>query len=237
MASPLGALGDIGSGLFAVIGTLAALRHRDRTGRGQHVDVAMFDAMVAMADVMTNYWSMGERPAPGEGVKMILDGFQASDGYFIVQVGREHEFARLAEVVGQPGWTTEPRLATRAGWRAEIETLIRPAIDAWAADKSSVEACQILSAAGVAAGPVFTAAQVIDDPHVANRRMQVELPRTDGVEDPVLIPGNPVKLSAASEGPESRIPWLGEHTDDVLAGELGLGPDDLAVLRADGVIA
>jgi formyl-CoA transferase len=80
--SPAGALGDIGSSLFAAIGLLAALRQRDRTGKGQHVDVAMFDAMVAMADIVPHFWSMGvrgKRRTPG-----IFDGFKAKDGYFVV---------------------------------------------------------------------------------------------------------------------------------------------------------
>jgi crotonobetainyl-CoA:carnitine CoA-transferase CaiB-like acyl-CoA transferase len=66
--------------------------------------------------------------------------------------------------------------------------------------------------------------------------MLVEMPRVDGVEQPVLVPGNPVKMSAVAEGPETRVPWVGEHTDDVLRAELGLTEDDLAALRAYGVI-
>ena len=66
--------------------------------------------------------------------------------------------------------------------------------------------------------------------------MLVEMPRTDGVDEPVLIPGNPVKLSEVAEGPETRVPWVGEHTDEVLGAELGLDADRLAALRADGVI-
>ena len=62
------------------------------------------------------------------------------------------------------------------------------------------------------------------------------MPRTDGVDQPVLIPGNPVKLSRVAEGPETRVPWVGEHTAEVLAAELGLGEDDLAALRASGVV-
>ena len=73
--------------------------------------------------------------------------------------------------------------------------------------------------------------------HVAARHMLVELPRTDGVDQPVLIPGNPVKLSDVAEGPETRIPWLGEHTDEVLAAELGLDDAHLARLREQGTIA
>jgi formyl-CoA transferase len=239
--SPVGALGDIGTALFGVIGVLAALRHRDATGLGQHVDVAMFDAMVAFADVVVNYWSMGERPEPGRGLSMVLDGFPAggrdgAGGWFIVQVGREHEFERLARLVGHPEWVDDPRFATRAGWREHIE-VIRAGVAEWARDLTNVEACHALSAAGVAAGPCLSAAQVIADPHVAARHMLVEVPRVDGVDEPVVVPGNPIKMTAVAEGPETRVPWLGEHTDEVLRSELGLGDDDLSELRVKGVIA
>jgi crotonobetainyl-CoA:carnitine CoA-transferase CaiB-like acyl-CoA transferase len=233
--SPAGALGDIGTALFGVIGVLAALRHRDRLGVGQYVDVAMFDSMIAFADVVTNYWSMGERPEPGAGVSMILDGFPSADGWFIVQVGREHDFARFVELIGHPEWITDERFATRAGWRDHIG-VIRAAVGDWAAGMSNVEACHALAAAGVAAGPVLSAEQVIDDPHVAARHMLVEVPRDDGVTDPVIVPGNPVKLSAVSEGPETAPPWLGKHTDEVLMSELGLDATDLDGLRRRGVI-
>ena len=77
---------------------------------------------------------------------------------------------------------------------------------------------------------------MIADPHVAARHMLVEMPRTDGVAEPVLVPGNPVKLSKMTEGPETRVPWVGEHTAEVLAAELGLSDDELAGLRDRGVI-
>lgn len=236
VVSPVGALGDIGTSLFGVIGLLAALRERDNTGAGQYVDVAMFDSMVAFADVVTNYWSMGERPEPGQGLKMILDGFRASDGWFIVQVGREHEFERLAALVGQAAWVGDERFATRAGWREHIGVL-REGVDSWAADKTSVEACHALANAGVAAGPVFNAAQVIADPHLAEREMIIEIDRTDGVAEPVVTPGNPVKLSGLTETPPTRPPWQGEHTDQILAAELGVSPAELSRLHEAGVIA
>ena len=234
--SPVGALGDIGSALFGTIGLLAALRHRDRTGEGQWVDIAMFDAMVSMTDLVTNFWSLGLRPQPGQGLAMLLDGFEASNGWFIIQVGREHEFERLANLVGHPEWLTDERLSTRAGWREHIDDILRPAIKEWASDKTNVEACMALAGAGVAAGPCLTAQQVIDDPHVAERDMLIEIPRPDG-GDPVLTPGNPVKMSKVSEGPDVRMPWLGEHTDEVLIAELGFDEESLGQLRANGVIA
>src|SRR5690606_32603555 len=99
---------------------------------------------------------------------------------------------------------------------------VRAAVEAWARPLGKLEAARRLSAAGLAAGPCLTPPEVIDDPHVAARDMLVEVPRPDGDGKPVLVPGNPVKMSKVAEGPESRVPWLGEHTDEVLAAELGL---------------
>jgi formyl-CoA transferase len=231
---PVGALGDISSALFAVIGVLSALRHRDQTGEGQYVDISMFDAMVSMTDVVMNLWSLGERPGPG--VPLISDPFRARDGWFVAQVGREHQFEKFAELVGKPEWLSDERLKTREGWRKHIDDVIRPAVEAWAADKTKLEAANVMNGAGIASGPVNTAEDVIADPHVAARNMKVEVPRSDDVEEPYLVPGNPVKLSKVAEGPETRVPWIGEHTDEILRSELGLDDAELDRLRAAGTI-
>jgi len=230
---PAGALGDISSALFTVIGILAAIRHRDATGRGQQVDVAMLDSMIAMTDVITNFYSLGVRDNTPQS---IMTGFQAKDGWFAVQVAREHQFEKLAGLVGHPEWPSEERFSTRIGWAEHLEEVVRPAVEAWAADYTRLEVCDMLGNAGIPAGPCFTPAEVIADEHVAKRNMLVEMPRVDGGPDPVLIPGNPVKLSAVAEGPETRVPWVGEHTNDVLRAELGLDDADLDKLRAEGVI-
>jgi crotonobetainyl-CoA:carnitine CoA-transferase CaiB-like acyl-CoA transferase len=234
---PVGALGDISSGLFAVIGVLAALRQRERTGEGQYVDIAMFDAMISMTDIVTNFWSMGVRPTPEDQVPVICEGFKARDGYVVVQIVREFQFERLAELIGRPEWKHDPRFADRSGWMPHLDTVIRPAFEAWLADRTKLEAARELTAAGIVAGPSNSAPDVIADPHVAARHMLVELPRTDGVAEPILVPGNPVKLSKMAEGPERRVPWVGEHTREVLAAELGLDDTRLDQLAADGVIS
>ncbi|MEZ5320940.1 MAG: CaiB/BaiF CoA-transferase family protein [Microthrixaceae bacterium] len=228
------ALGDISTGLFAVIGVQAALRHRERTGLGQYVDVAMLDSMLAMGDIATNLWSLGERPRDGR--SGVMDSFAASDGYFVMQLVREHQFEAWCTLVGRPEWVGDPRFATRRMWGEATETLIRPAVEAWAAGRTRVEVCAALGAAGIPAGPVFTPDEVIADRHVEMRHMLVEMDRTDGVDTPVLIPGNPVKMSRVAEGPETRVPWVGEHTDEVLRAELGLDDAALRSLRADAVI-
>ena len=230
--SPVGALGDTGSGLYAVIGVLMALRQRERHGHGQYVDIAMFDAMVAFGDMVPNYWSLGTDPRIPTAI--INDGFPIDSGELVMQIGREHQFERLCHLIGRPEWLEDERFSTRDGWRENLDE-IRAAVRAWAGDRSTVEAANDLAAAGLAAAPVFEAPDVIDDPHVAARHMLVEIPRPDA-DTPVLTPGNPVKMSAVSEGPDTRPPWLGEHTNEVLAAELGLSAEALAELRADGVI-
>jgi crotonobetainyl-CoA:carnitine CoA-transferase CaiB-like acyl-CoA transferase len=140
------ALGDTATGMFTVIGILAALRHRDTTGEGQHVDVAMLDTMVAMADIVPNFYSMGVRR--GEHRKSgIMESFRASDGWFVVQVVREHQLQRLAELVGHPEWPGEARFAERSRWHTLIEPEIRPAVEKWAGDRTRLEVCELLSAA------------------------------------------------------------------------------------------
>ncbi|MEY2421254.1 MAG: hypothetical protein QOI95_1321 [Acidimicrobiaceae bacterium] len=235
-ANPVGALGDISAALFATIGVMAALRHRDATGEGQQVDIAMFDTAVAMTDIVMNLTSLGQavQPFPKH---FILDTFRAADGWFVMQLVREHQFGPLADVVGRPEWKDDPRLSSRQGWGEQLETIIRPGVEAWSSTRTMVEASKELTAAGVAAGPCFHSSDVITDPHLELRRMVVEMDRVDGGEQPVLIPGNPVKLSKVAEGPETRVPWVGEHTRDVLSSELGLTQEQLDALARNGVIA
>src|SRR5258705_3173410 len=150
---PVGALGDISSALFGVIGVLAALRHRDQTGEGQYVDIAMYDSVVAMTDIVTNFWSLGVRPEPDKALEVICEGFRASDGYVVAQIVREHQFEKLADLVGHPEWRDDPRFATRAGWGPALESVIRPAVDAWASQRTKLEATQAMYEAGLVAGP------------------------------------------------------------------------------------
>ena len=227
--NPVGALADIGASLFATIGLLAALRWRDLTGEGQHVDIAMLDAAVAMTDVVTALGSLGQTRMPT--VKpFILDAFRAADGWFVMQLVRDHQFARLADTVGHPEWAQDERFATRAGWGTHFESVIRPGVETWAADLSRLEAVRRLSAAGVAAGPCLLPEEVLADPHVKARNMLTWL------DDGAAVPGNPVKLSAVPDGPDGALPGLGAHTDDVLRTELGLGDADVQSLVDAGVI-
>jgi crotonobetainyl-CoA:carnitine CoA-transferase CaiB-like acyl-CoA transferase len=231
-----GALGDNASALYALIGLLAALRQREQTGRGQHVDISMFDAMIAMTDMVPSMWSLGEPPnAATAGRVGIVDAFAASDGHFVIAVLRDHQLERLAHLVGEPGWCRDPRFATREGWAEHRNSVVRPALEAWARDKTKLEAARVLAAEGIPAGPSNAAPDLSRDPHVAAHDMLIEVPRADG--GPMMLQtGNPVKLSGAPEGPLAPMPGLGEHTDAVLREALALDDRELAALRKEGVI-
>jgi formyl-CoA transferase len=231
-----GALGDVATALFAVIGVQAALRHRERTGLGQLVDVALYDAMVAVSDMPPLLWSMGAPEAwAAAGSIGICAAFRARDGHFVVAIFREHQLERLAQALGTTEWLSDARFATREGWARHTDTVVRPALEAWARDKTKLEASRLLCEQGIVAGPSHTAEDLWNDPHVRQRDMLHEVPRPDGGRD-LLVSGNPVKLSRVAEGPVGTFPSLGEHTDAVLGAMLGLDATALAKLRDEGVI-
>jgi len=230
-----GALGDNAAALFAVIGVLAALRHRDQTGEGQMVDIAMYDSMIALSDMIPFLASMGAPPEwATSGSQGVNDAFRASDGYFIVTVLRRHHFERLAEFIGHPEWLADPAFEGLPAMAAQTNGPIRDAIETWAADKTKIEAAHALAAEGIPSGASQVAEDLAADPHVATRNMLIDVDRPDG--EPFQIVGNPVKLSRTPEGPIERFPMLGEHTEVVLEEELGLSAQEIAGLEADGVL-
>jgi len=231
-----GALGDNAAGLFGVIGMLAALRHRDQTGEGQHVDIAMYDSMIALTDMVPFLASMDAPPEwATSGSLGIVKGFRARDGYFVVAVLRRHHFERLARVLGHPEWIDDPSLTRLEDWARETEGVIRPALEAWAATKTKHEAAEALAREGIAAGASQTAEDLAADPHVAAHDMLIEVDRPDAAK-PIQIVGNPVKLSASSEGPITRFPLLGEQTAEILRGELELTTSEIEELAKSGAI-
>jgi crotonobetainyl-CoA:carnitine CoA-transferase CaiB-like acyl-CoA transferase len=234
VVSPVGALGDIGAALYTSIAILAALRDRDQTGRPAYVDVAMLDSVIAMTDIVTNYWSMGVDN--GDSGSVINHGFRAADGWFVMQVARVHVFERLAQLVGHPEWVSDERFNTPYGWVQHLEDVIRPAVEKWASGRNRLEVCKALSEAGIAAGPCARAEELVADAHVAARHMLVGIDRTDGVDQSVLVPGNPALIVDRCEGGDRRIPWLGEHTNEVLRDELGLSDATIDGLRSSSVV-
>jgi formyl-CoA transferase len=232
-----GAIGDTGPGLYAVIGLLSALHQRERTGRGCHVDVSMYDAMIAIADVV-HIASVDVVPSLATRGIGIFDSFRASDGWFAVEIVREPHFPRFCEAVGHPEWKEDPRLATRSGWAEHLESVIRPAVEEWARGRGKAEAAAELARHGVAAGPVNTAADIVDDPHVRSRGLvhHFEDPTR---EAPVHVVGSPLYFGPRGEENEpapKRWPLVGEQTESVLEAWLGLSPETIETFRKEGVV-
>ena len=219
-----------------MVGLLAALHHKNQTGRGQKVDVALMDAMISIMDMVAFGPSIGLHDQSLKAWPGILQCFDAKDGMFVLQVGREHQFEALADLIGCPEWKTDERFATRQGWSENIEPVIRPAVEAWAADKTKLEASRILAESGVVAGPSYEGHDLLEDPHVASHDMLCEIP-VEGREDPVIVHGNPIKFSESPEGPTDKWPLVGEHTTEVLEGDLDLAAEELEALRGEGVIS
>ena len=229
--SPAGALGDTGTGLFAVIAILAALRYRETTGKGQYIDLSMLDSMVAFADIVPNYFSMGHDPRTPS--SLINHGFKIMKGEIVIQIGREHQFIQFAELLGEGEWLDDPRFASRDGWVQNIDVL-RKTVHQWAGDNEPIEVCSLLADAGIAAAPVFTAEDIVNDPHIKSRNMLVEIATDSG--EAALAAGNPIKMAGVREGTDTPPPSLGEHTNEILVSQLRMPLDEIEGLRKEGVI-
>ena len=229
--SPAGALGDTGTGLFGVIAILAALRYRETTGKGQYIDLSMLDSMVAFADIVPNYFSMGHDPRTPS--PLINHGFKIMKGEIVIQIGREHQFNQFAELLGKEQWLDDPRFTSREGWVQNIE-LLRETVHQWAGDKEPIEVCSLLAGAGIAAAPVFTAEDIVNDPHIKSRNMLVEIATDSG--EAALAAGNPIKMAGVRDGTDTPLPSLGEHTNEILASELRMPLEEIEELRKEGVI-
>lgn len=230
--------GDITAAMFAAIGIVSALHHREKTGVGQKVDVAMLDCQLAILEnAVSRYEVDGVPPKPlGNRHPTItpFQAFQACDGYFVVGAGNDAIWVRLCHAIGRPDLAEDPRFATNALRTERLDEVVAQLEPAFAR-KTVTEWIEILEGAGVPCGPVNTIDKVVENRQLKARNMLVE------VEDPaagtVLMPGNPIKLSSVPvEPPFARAPALGEHTDEVLGELAGLGPAEIADLRSQGVV-
>jgi crotonobetainyl-CoA:carnitine CoA-transferase CaiB-like acyl-CoA transferase len=230
-------VGDLGGAMGGVIGVLAALVARERTGLGQHVDISMQDMQVSLLSYMATMYSLsGEAPAQmgnGHLVHVPYNTYRAADGWLIIAVVADQFWTALLSAVELPELDTEAN-RTSAGRRVHrdaIETRLRRAL----ATRPRAHWLAALRAARVPCAPVRDIAEVMADPHLRARGMiaQVALPQGGAVQ----MPGNPIKLSGdAGSQAYASPPALGQHTDEVLRELLGKTDAELADLRARGVI-
>lgn len=227
------AIADIMAGMYAVTAILAALQARQRTGRGQHIDVPLYDTQVAwLANQGMNYLASGEAPRRlGNAHPNIVpyQTFATRDGHLMVATGNERQFRDLAECLGCPELAEAPRFATNAARVGNREELIAILAKRFR-ERTTSEWSALLFAKRIPAGPINDIAEVFSSAQAKER----ELVRCVGdsavptIANPVRFGVTPVRYSAAP-------PALGQHTEEILA-ELGIGPSDIAALREDGVI-
>jgi len=228
---------DISSGMYAAMGVMAALHHRNRTGEGQHLDISLLDCAIAMTShsameylisgaSLPRMGNQGNGGAPGS-------TFACQDGYIYLSPGTEHQYRRLCEAMNLEHLLDMPQFATsrlRFENRHELNPMIEAATSAWAVDALS----EALNAAGVPAGVVNNYERVFADPQVCHRQVRVEM--SHPVVDTVSLIASPLRLSASPPSYRHAPPRLGEHSEEVLAEFLALQPDTISGLREKGIV-
>ncbi len=229
------AVADLFTGMYAATSILAALRHRDLTGQGQAIDMALLDTQVAMlANLGANYLATGVAPQrAGNAHQNIVpyQVFEVADGHMILAVGNDTQFAKYCEVAGRPELAREPRFARNAD-RVRHRAVLVPMLAEVMRTRTRADWLSALEAAKVPCGPINDLADVFADPQVQARGMTVEMPHP--LADRVRLVASPMKFSATPVQYRRPPPLLGEHTDEVLA-EAGLTAEERAALRAAGV--
>ncbi len=232
-------IADVLTGMYATVGILAAVEARHRTGLGQHIDLALMDAQVAMLiNQGVGYLTDGQvPPRRGNDHPTIVPygTFPASDGSFILAVGNDAQFARFAALAGAPGLAGDPRFATNAA-RVRNRAVLVPLLSALTAGRTAADWLELCAAETIPAGPVNDLAQVFASPQVAARGMRVRMDHVAAGCGHVDLIGNPLHLSQTPVSYAKAPPVLGEDTMAVLARVLGLDAKALQDLATAGVI-
>ncbi len=230
------AVADLFTGLYATVAILAALRHRDATGQGQVIDMALFDTQLAMlANLGSNYLCSGQAPRRmGNAHANIVpyQVFEASDGHLIIAVGNDSQFAKLADLAGRPEWAQDPRFVRNAD-RVQHREVLVPEIAAVIKTRTRDSWLAGLEAAKVPCGAINNLAEAFADPQAQARGMTVSLPHP--LSDELRLVASPMRLSATPVSYRRAPPLLGQHSSDVLQ-ELGCSPTQIASLMALGII-
>lgn len=241
------AVADLFTGMYATVAILAALRHAERTGEGQHIDMALLDTQVAMlANLGANYLVSGqyEGKVPGRAGNahqnivpyQVFEVAPREDGqkdHLILAVGNDGQFAKFCDVAGRPDLAADARFAKNADRVRHRATLV-PILEDLFKTRGKSQWLSALEAAKVPCGAINSLAEVFADDHVRERGMVTHWPHP--ARQDVQLVSSPMKLSATPVRKDLPPPLLGQHTDDVLKAFLSLGEADIAALRQSGTI-
>ncbi|MCD6176820.1 MAG: CoA transferase [Candidatus Cloacimonetes bacterium] len=230
--------GDITAGMFTAIGINAALYHREKTGEGQKVDVAMLDSQVAILEnALARFQVDGISPTPLGNRHPTVSPFQAfmaKDDYFVLPIGNDNLWRKFCQAVGKEKWITDGKFVTNADRNENLETLT-PLLEKLFLTKNASEWIELIESHGVPCGPINNIEKVMNDKQVHARNMIVEV--DDDKAGTIKIAGNPIKMtSIPEENKRDPAPKLGEHTFDILGEYLGFNEEQLKQLKEDGVI-
>ncbi len=231
------AVTDVLAGMYASLAITAAIAHRERTGVGQYIDLALFDAIVAFgANQILNYFTSGKVPGRyGNAHANVVpyEVFATADGHVILAVGNDTQFASFCKTAGRPELAADPRYATMPGRIRNRATLI-PVLREILRERSSARWLTELEAANIPCGPINDYRQVFEDPQVRHRRLKIEIPHAAGVPCPTVA--SPMRFSENPVEYKLPPPLLGQHTREVLGGLLGMRREELDQLAALKII-
>lgn len=231
------AMVDILTGMYVSTAVLAALAHRERTGSGQYIDVALLDVQVAtLANQAANYLVAGELPARlGNAHPNIVpyQAFATQDNHIILAVGNDSQFTRFCEIAGRPELALDERFTSNAG-RVRNRAVLIPLLEKIFLQRGGDLWIEALEAAGVPCGPINNLAQVFEDPQVRSRGMRVEVPHP--LAGTVPLVACPIKFSATPIAYHSAPPLLGQHTRHVLREVLGMEGEEISAFAERGIL-
>ena len=231
------ALTDLMTGMYATVAVLAALTHRDRTGEGQHIDMALLDTQVAMlANMGSNYLNSGKPPKRwGNAHANIVpyQTFACADGHIIVATGNDGQYQKFVEAGGRPELGQDPRFATNP-LRVKNRDLLVPVLAEMVREKTRDEWIALLEGCGVPCGPINDIGEVFANEQVVAREVAIELPHPKAGK--VKLVRSPIRMSATPATSDKAPPLLGQHTEAVLREVLGRSEEEIASLRDKGVV-
>ena len=231
------AIADLMTGMYATIAVMAALTHRDRTGEGQYIDMALLDVQVAMlANMGSNYLSSGTAPKRwGNAHANIVpyQTFATSDGHIIVAAGNDGQYRKFVQAGERPELATDPRFLTNPQ-RVELRDTLVPLLAEMVRKKTKAEWLELLENAGVPCGPINKLDEVFDDPQVKARECAIQLAHPTA--DSVKLVASPMRMSVTPVQYDKAPPLLGQHTDQVLQELLGYSAEQLNQLRDKKII-
>jgi crotonobetainyl-CoA:carnitine CoA-transferase CaiB-like acyl-CoA transferase len=232
-------IADIMTGMHSAVAVLAALRHRDATGQGQHIDLALLDTQISwLAYHAVEYLNTGRNPdrLGNAHASVVPYGvFPTADGHVILAAGNDAQFRQFCETVERPDLADDPRFATNSLRIKNRETL-EPMLDDIFATRTTDDWITLLELAGVPCGPINTIDRVFNDPQVASRGMAIDMDHPLSGSGKVALAANPAKLSETPLTYRRAPPTLGQHTDEVLSEMLDMTDADLEKLRKYGTI-